>query len=259
MPALPRAIRVTPGAVSALAVVLAVAPGGSSAQIPDEFTNLQVLPQDIEGRQLIGVMRSFAMGLGVRCTNCHVGEEGRPFSEFDFASDEKEMKRKARFMLRMTMALNDEVLPGLTEVATRAEPPVRVQCVTCHRGVATPRQIGDEIAIVVEREGGDAGVARYRELREEYYGSGAYDFGEQPLIELGGRVAGDRPEAALQIYALALEYFPESVQALVGTAQVHIQLEDTDAARAALLRARELAPDQPQIQRMLDRLGGGAR
>ena len=104
-----------------LVVLGAGAPRIGSAQIPDEFHNLQVLPEEIEKPQLVGIMRGFAMGLGVRCWYCHVGEEGMPFSEFDFESDEKLTKKKARFMLEMTQYLDEERLPGLTEVGDRAD------------------------------------------------------------------------------------------------------------------------------------------
>ena len=251
-------IRVTGAGLVVASAALGAGAGGARAQIPEEFTNLQVLPEDIERSELVGYMRAFSFALDVRCSYCHVGEEGQSFSEYDFASDDREPKRKARFMLEMTQRLNREVLPGLTEVATRVDPPAQVQCVTCHRGVAIPRQITDEIAIAAAAGGADAAVARYRELREAYYGSGSYDFGEQPMIESGSGLARTDPDAALAMFRLALEYYPESVQAWVGQAQVHIAREETDEARAALLRARELAPDNPQIQRMLQRLEGGS-
>ncbi len=228
------------------------------AQVPEEFTNLQVLPEDIGRRELTGVMRGFAMGLGVRCVYCHVGEEGQPFSEYDFASDDRAPKRKARFMMQMVRALNDETLPRLSDVADRHDPPVEVRCMTCHRGVALPLPIEEVLAQAIGESGAAAGIARYRELRESYYGSGSYDFGEQPLVDVAtGLARGGDPDAALSVLDLALEFHPESVQALVGKAQVHMARQEIDAARAALLRARELAPDAPQIQRMLDRLDGG--
>src|SRR5262245_14625530 len=40
--------------------------------------NLKVFPQDISGPNLISNMKGFAQALGVRCTYCHVGEEGKP-------------------------------------------------------------------------------------------------------------------------------------------------------------------------------------
>ena len=245
-----------PALVGALA--LGLSPAALRGQIPEEFTNLQVLPEDIARPELVATMRAFSLGLGVRCSHCHVGEEGQPFSEYDFAADDKPEKRKARFMLEMVGYLNGERLPGLTEVAARVDPPLRVECVTCHRGLAVPRQIGDVITQTIAAEGVEAGIEEYRALRDEYYGSAAYDFSEQPLIDLGGALAdGGNPDASLAVFALALEYYPESIQALVGTARVHMGREETQEARAALLRAQELAPDNPFITRLLRQLGGG--
>ncbi len=239
------------------ALVLIHAP--ARGQIPEEFTNLKVLPEDISRRDLTRVMRGFALGLGVRCTYCHEGEEGRPFSEYDFPSDDKPEKRKARFMLEMVKYLNEERLPGLNEVASRVDPPLRVECVTCHRGLAVPRQIGDVIAAAVADEGVDAGLAKYRELREEYYGSGSYDFGEQPLVELGGELAdGGEPDAALAVLDLALEYYPASIQSLVAIARVHISRDETAEAREALQRAQALDPQNGFIRRLLEQLEGGS-
>ncbi len=71
-----------------LATFVLAAPQTSAAQFPpDSAVNLEVLPQDIEIRALIGIMRDFAIGLGVRCQFCHVGEEAQPLSEFDFPSE----------------------------------------------------------------------------------------------------------------------------------------------------------------------------
>jgi len=68
----------------------------------------------------------------VRCTYCHVGEEGKPLSTFDFASDAKEKKKIARDMLRMAHRLNTD-LPGIT-----GDPSARITCYTCHRGSTKP-------------------------------------------------------------------------------------------------------------------------
>ena len=242
------------GVASLLLPVLLAGPTPAHSQLPDEFTNLQVLPEDMPPRQLVGVMRGFSVGLGVRCWYCHVGEEGQPLSEYDFASDDKPEKRKARFMLEMSMQLNDDILPGIAEFAERAEPGLRVQCVTCHRGVPLPRQIQDIVTQTAAADGVDAAIAEYRALRERHYGTAAYDFGEQPLIDAAGELSDD-PAAALAVFDLALEHFPESIQALVGSAQVHQVQGDADAARAALLRAQEIQPNNPQIMRMLERLG----
>jgi hypothetical protein len=173
-------------------LVSAVAVAGATqltGQIPEEFHNLQVLPEDISRPELIATMRGFALGLGVRCHHCHVGEEAIPFSEYDFESDEKETKRKARFMLQMVQDLNNDRLPGLTEIGQRAEPGVEVTCEMCHRGRPVPWMLEEVLAATIDTEGADAAVAQYRTLRDEFYGSGSYGFGPMTLVDVAGQLA----------------------------------------------------------------------
>ena len=73
--------------------------------------NLQILPKNISEEQLFGVMKSFATSLGWRCTNCHVGEEGKPLSTYDFASDAKKEKGRAREMMKIAQEINASMLP----------------------------------------------------------------------------------------------------------------------------------------------------
>ncbi|MEQ8762941.1 MAG: c-type cytochrome [Planctomycetota bacterium] len=141
-----------------LAVLLILLPSGarSTAVVPQDIfanpENLTVLPKDITPRELNRVMREASIGLGVRCWACHVGEEGRDLSTFDFVSDEKPMKEAARVMLRMVMDINEKHLPKLEELKKgkddetekpkgaaaliqKKEPATpRVRCATCHQG-----------------------------------------------------------------------------------------------------------------------------
>jgi hypothetical protein len=72
---------------SAVLALILVNPAVLAAQQwTPEIKNLKVLPEDTPPRQVVGIMRGFAIGLGVRCTYCHVGEEGAPLSTYDFAS-----------------------------------------------------------------------------------------------------------------------------------------------------------------------------
>ncbi len=66
--------------------------------VPDTFTNLQILPKDISKPNLVRIMKSFAMTFEKRCSFCHVATDD--LSEADFASDEKETKKKARELLQ---------------------------------------------------------------------------------------------------------------------------------------------------------------
>ena len=94
--------------------------------------NLQVLPKDISRGQLLPIMKSFSQGLGVRCTHCHVGEEGKPLSTFDFASDGKKEKVTARKMLVMVHRINEQ------DFGVKDFKDVKVTCFTCHRGATKP-------------------------------------------------------------------------------------------------------------------------
>jgi len=97
------------------------------------FKSLKVLPKTIARADLLNTMKTFSQSLGVRCTFCHVGEEGKPLSTFDFASDKKANKAIARDMMRLAQRLNSKDLPAIAGL----EDP-RVTCYTCHRGSKEP-------------------------------------------------------------------------------------------------------------------------
>jgi hypothetical protein len=121
--------------IRGLVLFLAIlATGIANAQVPDKFTNLKVLPQDISKAQLVETMKGFALGLGVRCSACHMGEEGKPLSTYDFASDEKRTKQNARVMLQMVHDINTNKISQIK----LDQPPVTVTCFTCHRGQKQP-------------------------------------------------------------------------------------------------------------------------
>lgn len=243
------------GGVTALAAALVLA-APVKAQIPDTFENLQVLPKDIARNELTAVMRGFSFATGYRCSNCHVGEEGQPFSTYDFASDDKALKRKARQMLKMVQAINGEYLSALPE---RREPNVAVTCSTCHGGVARPEPIESLLERTALEDGADAAQARYKELRERYFGGRAYDFGVRPLLETGTSLArGDHVPEAMAVMDLALEFYPDSPQAWFATGQLREAAGDTEGALAAYRKTLELDPQNRGAQRRLEALGGGA-
>ena len=186
-------------------LALLLLPGAGSAQQP---TNLHVLPDTLSREQVIGIMGGVTRALGVRCNYCHVDriENGR--TVFDFAADDKPTKRTAREMFRMVQAINDTYLAGL---ASRAEPTVRVQCFTCHRGVRRPRTLQDSLQIAYDQGGLDAMVAVYDSLRTTYYGRATFDFGEVPLADFGDVLMfrGAFADAAA-VHALNVEMNPAS-------------------------------------------------
>ena len=243
-------------ALAASLALLAVAAPPLAAQgfqWPDEPENLEVLPEDIGSDGLRDVMTGFTDALGVRCSFCHEGE-GDDLTTYDFASDVPGHKRTARIMMRMVQAINSE---HLTEVE---EDPLRVRCVTCHRGAEEPKMIQDVVGEVVREEGVEAAVERYRELRERYYGGFTYDFTAGPLAELGRSLAAEGSvEEGIRVVELETEYHPESYRAWFALGQLRQQAGRTDAAIEAMERALEHAPEQARgfLERQLRRMRGG--
>ena len=238
-------------------LVLAILPAAAVAQQPGPLPkpkNLKVFPKDIPVRALLDTMRTFTSALGVRCTYCHVEKPAvageRP--EFDFAADTKAEKLKARVMLRMVAAINDD---HLTKLESRRQPPVVVSCATCHRGVAVPRPLQQVVLMAYDSSGADSAIAAYRALRTQYYGRASYDFGDTPLAEVGGALrARQRFADAVRFYLLNTEYSPNSAFAFRQAGEGQLAAGDTVAAIASLEHALSLEPRNMQLQRMLDSL-----
>ena len=116
--------------------------------------NLQVLPKEWTGQQVMQLMRTFTSGLGVTCDHCHVSQQDR-------ASDDKKPKLVARKMIAMLLAINGDFMKDIGEppaappppppagapagaAAAPAHqvfpplPPLKVTCYTCHRGALKP-------------------------------------------------------------------------------------------------------------------------
>ncbi|MDJ0911340.1 MAG: c-type cytochrome [Woeseiaceae bacterium] len=233
----------------AILTIVALLPLAANAQSVDVFANpenLQVLPGDISSAELGATMRGFAMGLGVRCENCHVGEAGAPLDTFDFASDEKAMKQKARLMLEMVMQINGDFVPRLDDI--EIEERVDVRCVTCHRGLPKPMLIEDVLAERISEEGVEAAVAEYRQLRERYYGTHSYDFSEFVLPMYAQRLfASEQAEAAIGIAELNAEYYPDSYYTAFTLGELYFAAERTAEALASYERAIEINPRAAQM------------
>ncbi len=97
--------------------------------------NLQVLPKDMTRQQLTPLMRSIAGALGVECTHCHVSMQNQ-------AADDKPTKLVARKMLKMTMAINDDLLKDVGEPAAAGAPESDVLHVPPRRAQAAHRASG---------------------------------------------------------------------------------------------------------------------
>ena len=267
-------------AVSALAFALLVsAPafaqqrGGAPAPVGPvgnvAHQNLQVLAKDIPQAQLLQTMQGIAQALGVGCGYCHInapapegggrgaggggrGRGGPAVPQFDFPSDDKPAKKAAREMLLLVRDINARVP---TAVGKSPEAATRVGCITCHRGVAIPKQLGDILTQTAMDKGTPAALAQYKDLRKQFFGAQAYDFSEAGLITIAQRAtAADAADDAIAWLQLNLEYFPFSGRTYAALAQAQQKKNDRDAALKSLTRAVELDPQNAQIKRQLDQL-----
>ncbi len=242
----------TTAATSFTASILLIAAGAASGGIFDDPKNLEVLPEDISAEELRQTMRGIAQGTGSRCSACHVGKIEADLNTYDFSLDDKEKKHKARKMLKLVQEINENIANLFPD---SPEPLVTVTCATCHRGQEKPEMIQDVLIQTLHDEGLEQSVARYRELREHYYGGYTYDFSERVLMriaeDLGGR---NELDAALRFVNLNLEYFPESSRTYVLRAQVLTEQGDIDGARRDYETALEMEPDSWWIREQLDNL-----
>ena len=240
-------------ALGLVALAMATASPAAAQFPPERLENLKVLPKEMPVRALLDTMRSFTRALGVRCSYCHVGKEGENLSTYDFKSDEKPAKEKARTMMRMVTAINGEHLPKLPE---RRQPPIAATCATCHRGIAEPRPLPDVIMATYDAAGPDSAVAMYRALRQRYYGRAAYDFGEVALADVAAALREkNRLADAVRFHRLNVEVSPNSAFALRQAAEAELAAGDSAAARAHLERVLTINPNDQQTKRALDALG----
>jgi hypothetical protein len=224
-----------------LTVALALAAAPLAAQVgrfpPDSLINVKVIPKNTPPIQVVGMMRNFAGALGVRCQFCHVGQEGMPLAQFDFAKDEKRTKLVARQMMRMVEEINRRI-DTLPHSHDQSHDSLRVTCNTCHRGVSRPMPLEQIIQETAQSAGADSASRAYRALRERYFGRAAYDFGEPTLNVAAFRLGrAGKFEEAFAMLKLNEEQFPTSSSLALFRGNITLMKGDTAGAVAAFREA----------------------
>ena len=269
----------------AVAVVAVVASVPTAARAQDARgrgpapapRNLQVLPKETTQQDVLAVMQTFTRGLGVQCTYCHIEQappvlsveellaqqaaaaqagaagrgrgRGRGGPQMDFAADDRRQKRTARVMMAMTNDINARLAASIRKPSTDI---VRVQCATCHRGVTNPQQLSDLLRQTMLGKGEGAAVVQYRELRQAYLTTGAYDFSEAVLLDLGREsLAARKPDDALAWLQLNVEFFPKSAASYIDLARAHLARRDRDSAVSDLTKALSIDPASAEAKRQL--------
>lgn len=230
---------------------LAIAGAFAEAQIPQTFKNLQALPKDTSRAELVSTMRGFAGGLGVRCTHCHVGPDN--LEGMDFATDEKPTKRAARVMIQMVRTMNADYVSKIPE---REGGRALVTCQTCHRAAQRPpRPLEETLYETAAAKGVPAALEQLRELREQFYGSGLYDFRERTLNVVGTRLLDNkRPDDALAVFKANLEAYPRSVNAMFTIGRIGMMRSDRTLAETYFRKVLEVDPTNEAAQQALDSL-----
>lgn len=215
---------------------------------PERSENLQVLPADFPGNRLSAVMRGFTRALGVRCSHCHVGQEGQDLSEYDFASDDNPNKVTARVMLNMLGDINDT----LGTIEPTGPERINMWCHTCHRGVARPGTLDEVLMMTYRAQGGEAMLSEYASLRERYFGSASYDFGENSLNTVGYAVLGQEDyDTAIAVFRLNVEHFPTSSNAHDSLAEAYMESGQDELAEVFYQKALLLDPSNGNSLEML--------
>jgi tetratricopeptide (TPR) repeat protein len=182
-------------------------------------------------------MQAIAQGLGVACNYCHSAERGSGAPE--------PKKDIARQMMAMTRDINARVKQAAGGAATE------VTCVTCHRGVPVPKQLPDLLSRTISEKGVAEAAAQYRDLRQKFLNRQAYDFSEDSLLALGQRLTASKPDDAIALLKLNLEYYPKSARTLAAIGYAYTRKYDDESAISYLEKAVEIEPENGVIQGQL--------
>jgi tetratricopeptide (TPR) repeat protein len=199
-------------------------------------------------------MQEVAQALGVKCEYCHA-RMAQAQAEGNAALPAETAPRRhleiAAAMITMTRDLNAQVIAATGKPANET---TRVTCITCHRGVAIPGQLSDILARTALEKGPDAAVARYRDLRAQYYGRQSYDFSEDTLFAAAEKVVRVKPAASIPLLRLNIEFYPKAVRNYAQIAFAYTRDLDDESAIATLEKALEIEPENGAIRGQLEQL-----
>jgi tetratricopeptide (TPR) repeat protein len=192
---------------------------------------------------LMATMQTISQALGVNCEYCHTAPRG---------SGQPEPKKDiARAMMAMTREVNARIDAATGKSGSDR---VAVQCVTCHRGVAIPRQLSDIMLATIREKGVAAAVSQYRELWKQYYGRQSYDFGDGTLLAIGQQLTAGKPDDAIALLELNVEFHPQSARSYAALGYAYTRKFDDATAIKYLEKALAIEPDNGVIRGQLEQL-----
>jgi len=192
---------------------------------------------------IMPLMQEFVQALGVQCEYCHSAQRG--------SGQPEPRKDIARQMIAMTRDLNTRVQTATGKPAAEA---THVKCVTCHRGVAIPKQLSEIVSQTLREKGVGAAAAQYRDLHEHFYGRATYDFGEDTLVGVAQPLAAGKPDDAIALLKLNLEFYPQSAKTYAAIAYAYTRKYDDPTAITYYEKAVELDPSNGVTRGQLEQL-----
>jgi tetratricopeptide (TPR) repeat protein len=151
----------------------------------------------------------------------------------------------------MTRDLNTRVQAATGKPAAET---TQVKCVTCHRGVPIPRQLSEIVLKTLREKGVAAAAEQYRDLHKQFYGRAAYDFGEDTLVGVAQPLASGKPDDAIALLKLNLEFYPQSAKTYAAIGFAYTRKLDDATAITNLEKAVELDPNNGVIRGQLEQL-----
>ena len=98
----------------------------------------------------------------------------------------------------------------------------------------------------------DAGIAKYRELRDRHYGGFAFDFGEFPVSALAFTLNRQgKAEDAIKLQKMNMEYHPNSPNIPSGMGFIYREAGQFELAADAFRISLEIDPTGRWVRRQL--------
>jgi tetratricopeptide (TPR) repeat protein len=131
--------------------------------------------------------------------------------------------------------------------------------ITCHRGVAIPKQLVAVMMETASKEGVAKALQQYQDLRKQYYGTQAYDFSDTTLFTAAQQsLAAMKPDDAIAFAQLNLAFNANSARSYQVLSQAYQRKGDKTPAIQSLERAVELDPMNQGFKNQLQQLKSGA-